>query len=326
MSARMIIDCGTTNLRVTIVDDAGQIAAQGKRPGGVRHTAIDGHNGRLKSMLADCIAQVLAEAGLTPEGISRCIAYGMITSNVGLLEIPHLTAPASADDLHAGIRTELFPDVAPFPISFIPGVRNFSGQVTTENFSGMDMMRGEETEAVGLFGLLGMQRECVLILPGSHNKFVRMDAQGRILGCMTSISGELLDALTHHTILADAVDKAFATEQDYDAELACQGALECASSGLGRAAFAGRILSQLGRMESVRLRSYLLGAVLAQDVQALRGFTSDAQDVQFLIAGKPPLQAAIADVVRTMGMREAVQVDSAVTARMGLAGALRIAG
>lgn len=194
MSARMIIDCGTTNLRVTIVDDAGRIAAQGKRPGGVRHTAIDEHNGRLKAMLADCIAQVLAEAGLSPEGISRCIAYGMITSNVGLMEIPHLEAPASADDLSAGVRTALFPDVAPFPISFIPGVRNFSGQVTMENFQGMDMMRGEETEAIGLFGLLGMQRECVLILPGSHNKFVRMDAQGRILGCMTSISGELLDA------------------------------------------------------------------------------------------------------------------------------------
>lgn len=326
MSARLIIDCGTTNLRVTLVDEAGEVIAQGKRPGGVRHTAIDGHNGRLKEMLCGCIAQVLEEAGRTPEEISRCVAYGMITSNVGLLEIPHLAAPASADDLRAGIRTAAFPDVAPFPISFIPGVRNFSGQVTTENFSGMDMMRGEETEAVGLFELLGLQRECVLILPGSHNKFVRMDAQGRILGCMTSISGELLDALTHHTILADAVGRAFASEQDYDAALACEGALECARSGLGRAAFAGRILNQLGGMESVRLRSYLLGAVLAQDVLALRTFASDGQDVQFLIAGKMPLQAAIADVMRAMGMENAVQVAPEITARMGLAGALRIAG
>ena len=171
-----------------------------------------------------------------------------------------------------------------------------------------------------------MQRACVLILPGSHNKFVRMDAQGRILGCMTSISGELLDALTHHTILADAVGRAFATEQDYDAELACQGARECAASGLGRAAFAGRILSQLGKMESVRLRSYLLGAVLAQDIQALQRFTSDGQDVQFLIAGKMPLQAAIADVMHVMGMEHAIQVAPEVTARMGVAGALRIAG
>ncbi len=49
----------------------------------------------------------------------------------------------------------------------------------------------------------------MFILPGSHNKFVAMSAEGKILGCMTSISGELLDAMTHHTILADAVGGAF---------------------------------------------------------------------------------------------------------------------
>lgn len=326
MSAYMIIDCGTTNLRVTITDEAGNVLAQEKRPGGVRHTAIDGHNGRLKTMLAECIAQVLDDAGMTPDQIDRCIAYGMITSNVGLLEIPHLSAPVSADNLGAGVKTAVFPDVAPFPISFIPGVRNFCGQVTLENFKDMDMMRGEETEAIGLFELLGMQRECVLILPGSHNKFVRMDAQGRIVGCLTSISGELLDALTHHTILADAVDRLFATEQDYDAELARQGARECVASGLGRAAFAGRILSQLGGMESVRLRSYLQGAVLAQDVQALQRFVSDNRDVQFLIAGKMPLQAAFADVMKLMGLGTVMQVAPDITARMGVTGALRIAG
>ena len=40
----------------------------------------------------------------------------------------------------------------------------------------------------------------MFILPGSHNKFVAMSAEGKILGCMTSISGELLDAMTHHHI------------------------------------------------------------------------------------------------------------------------------
>lgn len=328
MSATMLIDCGTTNLRVTLVGEDGNVLAQSKRPGGVRHTAIDGHNGRLKQMLAECIAETLGQAGQPADGstVSRCVAYGMITSNVGLLEIPHLAAPASARALHEGMKTAQFPEVAPFPISFIPGVRNFGGAVTAENFSGMDMMRGEETEAVGLFELLRPARECVFILPGSHNKFVRMDAQGHILSCMTSISGELLDALTNHTILADAVERTFATEQDYDPELACEGARECAQNGLGRAAFAGRILNQLGGMESVRLRSYLMGAVLAQDIQALRSFASGGQDIQFLIAGKMPLQSAIADVMRTMKMENAVQVAPEVSARMGIAGALRIAG
>lgn len=327
MSPTMLIDCGTTNLRVMLVGEDGGVLAQSKQPGGVRHTAIDGHNGRLKQMLAEGIAKTLAEAGQPADGstVSRCVAYGMITSNMGLLEIPHLAAPASARALHAGMREASFPDVAPFPIAFIPGVRNFGGAVTAENFSGMDMMRGEETEAVGLFECLHPERECVFILPGSHNKFVRMDAQGRILGCMTSISGELLDALTHHTILADAVGRAFATEEDYEAEMACRGARECAANGVGRAAFAGRILNQLGGVESVRLRSYLLGVALAQDVSALRSFVPDIEAVQIYVAGKMPLRRAVADVAGALGIAKIQEIPPEISGQMGIRGALAIA-
>lgn len=327
MSMTILIDCGTTNLRVTLVGENGGVLAQSKRPGGVRHTAIDGHNGRLKQLLAESIAETLEKAGQPLDGstVSQCVAYGMITSNVGLLEIPHLPAPVSARELHEGMKAAQFPEVAPFLISFIPGVRNFDGTVTAENFSGMDMMRGEETEAVGLFELLQPQRECVFILPGSHNKFVRMDAQGRILGCMTSISGELLDAVTHHTILADAVDRSFATAEDYEAELACRGALECAAGGMGRAAFAGRILSQLGGVEGVRLRSYLLGVTLAQDIAALRAFVPDIDAVQIYVAGKMPLQHAFADVAKTLGIASIEEIPPEISGQMGIRGALRIA-
>lgn len=326
MSAAVIVDCGTTNLRCTLVDERGQILAQGSRPGGVRHTAIDGHDGRLRSMLAECIEEVLKKAEMRMEDVSRCVAFGMITSNMGLLEIPHLIAPVSAEDLRRGMRTKRFSQIAPFEISFIPGVRNFAGSVTPENYSGMDMMRGEETETVGLFDLLRPRQESVFILPGSHNKFVRVSAGGEILGCMTSISGELLDAITHGTILADAVGRAFATEEDYDAEMARRGAMECLCCGLGRSAFAGRILNQLGGVESVRLRSYLLGAVLAQDALALRAFIPDDARVKVYIAGKMPLQRAIRDVLDAMGIDDAEQVPPEISGRMGLNGAMKIAG
>ena len=325
MSVTLLVDCGTTNLRVTALDDAGHVLAQTRRDGGVRHTAVDGHNGRLKAMLADGIGEVLRKADLEEKNVSRCVAYGMITSNVGLLEIPHLPAPVNAVDLHKGMQTASFPEIASFPITFIPGVRNFAGRVTLDNFSGMDMMRGEETEAVGLFELLHPDRECVMILPGSHNKFVRMDADGHILGCMTSISGELLDAMTHHTILANAVGGEFADAGTYDVQLVRQGAHECMESGIGRAAFAGRILNQLGEVDSARLRSYLLGVVLAQDVIALKKFVPDIRNAKILIAGKAPLQRAIADVMEIMGLPDAVQVEAEISGQMGICGALKIA-
>lgn len=67
------------------------------------------------------------------------------------------------------------------------------------------------------------------------------------------------------------------------------------------------------------------GAVLAQDVLAMRRFVPDIPDVQILIAGKPPLQRAFSDVMLALGLPNAIQVAPDVSARMGICGALRIA-
>ena len=44
----LVIDCGTTNLRVKLLDENKQLVDAVKAEGGVRHTSIDGHNGRLR--------------------------------------------------------------------------------------------------------------------------------------------------------------------------------------------------------------------------------------------------------------------------------------
>lgn len=349
MRVILVIDCGTTNLRVTALDSTRRVLGTVKAEGGVRHTAIDGHNGHLKETLARSIASVLEACGAGMADVERCVAYGMISSNMGLLEIAHVAAPVSAGDLKKAVKEACFPEIAPFPIAFIPGVRNFEGRVTMENFSMMDMMRGEETEAMGLYDLLRPQGETVLILPGSHNKFVRMDAEGRIRGCMTSISGELLDAMTHHTILADAVQSGFASAETYDGDMAREGAWECAHSGLGRAAFAGRILNTLGKEHASAIQSYLLGAALALDVQALGAFlpsraeewstavpdglgsalgAAPDEGVQIephiFVAGKAPVQQAMCDVLDALGYEGAQAVPQEISGKMGLHGALLI--
>ena len=257
--------------------------------------------------------------------MEKCVAYGMITSALGLLEIPHVSAPAGARELRAAMREQMFEDIAPFPITFIPGVRNFAGPVNLENFSDMDMMRGEEVEAIGLHRLLAPKGAAMFVLPGTHNKFVMMDGQGRIVGCMTSMSGELLDAMTHHTILSDAVGADFVGAEGYDADYARAGARECAVSGLGRAAFAGRILRTLGGEDREKVQSYLLGAVLALDVQAMQAFAADFEAVEAYVAGKVPVRQAVCDVMEALCAGEAVQVPEEISAQMGLAGALEIA-
>lgn len=165
----------------------------------------------------------------------------------------------------------------------------------------------------------------MFVLPGSHNKFVAMDAQGRIMGCMTSISGELLDAVTHHTILADAVGHSFVAADAYNAEMAKAGARESAVSGLGRAAFAGRILNTLGGKARSDIQSYLLGATLALDVQAMQAYIGDQENVEAYVAGKAPVQQCMCDVIEALEAGEAHQVPADLSAKMGLEGVLEIA-
>ena len=315
----LIIDCGTTNLRVFLIED-GQECLCARRDGGVRHTAIDGDNRHLRAALKEALLEIAEKAGRPLEALGPCIAYGMITSDMGLYELPHLPAPVGCRELHDGMREAHFPEILPMPISFIPGVRNFSGPVNLDNYSGMDMMRGEETESIGLHALLAPETESLLVLPGSHNKLVHMDAEGQILGCMTSISGELLDAVSRHTILADAVKGSFAEAATLDLDMVREGAQEAQTSGLGRACFAGRILRMLGKEEPERIQSFLLGAVLSQDVQALRRF--DPQErCPVYVAGKEVLQEAM---LALLGEGRAVRVCPQVSAKMGWYGAVRI--
>ena len=321
----LIVDCGTTNLRVTLLDENKNKLDVVKAEGGVRHTSIDGHNGRLRTLLRESMETVLDKNGYTMADVEKCVASGMITSALGLLEIPHVPAPASAADLRAKMQEKVFEDIAPFPIAFIPGVRNFSGPVDLENFSEMDMMRGEEVEAVGLYKLLAPKGAAMFVLPGTHNKFVAMDENGKMLGCMTSISGELLDVVTHHTIIAEAVGHSFVNADEYDSEYAKAGARECAVSGLGRAAFAGRILATLGGKDKAKLQSYLLGATLALDVQAMQSFVGDNENVEAYIAGKAPLQQCFCDVMEALAAGEAHQVPAELSGKMGLEGVLEIA-
>jgi len=321
----LVIDCGTTNLRVTLLDENKNKVDVVKAEGGVRHTSIDGHNGRLRTLLRESIETVLGKNGHTMQDVEKCVASGMITSALGLLEIPHVPAPAGAAELRAKMQKKVFEDIAPFEIEFIPGMRNFAGPVDLENFSGMDMMRGEEVEAIGLYKLLAPKGAAMFVLPGTHNKFVSMDRDGKMLGCMTSISGEMLDAITHHTIIAEAVGHSFVNADEYDSEYAKAGARECAVSGLGRAAFAGRILATLGGRDKAKLQSYLLGAVLALDVQAMQSFVGDQENVEAYIAGKAPLQQCFCDVMEALAAGEAHQVPAEISGRMGLEGVLEIA-
>ena len=95
MKMLLIVDGGTTNLRVTAVDaQSHAVLASIRKDGGVRNTAVEGNSMRLRELLRSGIKEVLTQTHEDFTNVERCIAFGMITSGAGLMEIPHLSAPA----------------------------------------------------------------------------------------------------------------------------------------------------------------------------------------------------------------------------------------
>lgn len=323
------LDTGTTNTRAILWNPSGIRAATASVHVGVRNTAIDGNTQKLSAGVRDALETLLRQAGIHYPEVDAIFASGMITSNVGLVEVPHLTAPAGANELAAGVQEILLPDICPKPICFIPGIKNFEEPVTPENFEQMDIMRGEETESVALIGRYGTGTPMLLVLPGSHMKFVAVDRQGRITGCLTSISGELLNSITTDTILADAVGHQFVTADSYDPQWVLLGGQTAKRCGLGRACFSGRILSLFATEDHSKIANFVLGACLASDVRAIVNSTalSCTPDTMVVVAGKAPLQQAIAELLRAEGcFRQVVTDTQTEDIPLSAQGALQIAG
>ena len=304
------IDGGTTNTRASLWDAPGVCLDIVKSEVGVRITSIEGSNASLKAAVKGLLEQLLQRNQITYEQVEGIYACGMITSKEGLAELPHLIAPAGMQDFVAGLARVELPDVAPLPIHFVRGLKNRDGNgLTLCDLEKMDVMRGEETETLALLDLFGNENGTLFALPGSHTKFVSVDAEGKMIGCLSSLAGELLSAVTLNTILAGAVGKQFAGA-DYNKEMLLAGYRTARDTSLARAAFSTRMLQMFIPSNEQDRASFLLGAVLENDVAAVKSSKalSVTRDMKMVIAGKEPLASALKLLFEEDGFFEKVEI------------------
>lgn len=247
------IDGGTTNTRFTLTDN-GRVLERVSRHVGAAGAEADG-NRALREAVAEELAVIQARHGLRAE---RVVIAGMITSGSGLYELAHVPAPAGVCELAAGAKQIELPDVASVPILCLPGVKCCcDGQ--------SDMMRGEEVE---IMGALGAPEEGAraFIHFGSHNKLI-LTENGRITRSMTTLTGELLAAVTSRTILAGTLGAPDETLTLAD-EFVRRGFHAARENGLSRALFQTRLLQTLDGAERNQAYSFLFGALCQQDLAA----------------------------------------------------------
>jgi 2-dehydro-3-deoxygalactonokinase len=267
-SSAIYLDVGTTNTRVWLARGQ-EIIARGNAMVGVRDTARDGSSTRLRTALRDLILEVSAHHGASQSEPMFITAAGMITSSLGLVEVPHIEAPAGVDELRANLGCFEFPEITSLPVYLVPGLRTGPRNADLNSIDSSDLMRGEETMCIGLIASGLAPKPCTILNLGSHWKVISIDERGKITGSTTTLSGEMIHTTQTQTILASAVPP---TRPEFLATHWLKaGMLEQRRSGLARAMFCVRLLEQGGRSTPEERLSFLIGAFIASDFDALLG-------------------------------------------------------
>lgn len=264
----LYVDMGTTNTRVWLMRGA-EVIASGSRATGIRDAAREGSHHAIQSALRDLIAEVTNKAqALSAHCIPTHIAAsGMITSSLGLAEVPHIQAPAGIRELAAGSLRFRFPSVSDLPWRLVPGVRSGPANPKLDSVHETDVMRGEETPCAGLVALRLVYPPAVILSLGSHWKAIRLDNEGRVCSSVTYLSGELIHVLQTQTILSGSVPNDKPT--DLSTQWVEAGMREQRKSGISRSLFAVRLLDLAKQGSPEERLAFLVGAVIAADLDAL---------------------------------------------------------
>lgn len=280
-----VIDCGTTMTRIYIVDDRQAIIASGRRKVGVRDTSITGSRDALRNGVTELFFQVLQENHIPEQQVEFAIASGMITSEVGLIEIPHLVAPVGLTQLSQGILEVTDQAVLPLgrPIYFVRGIRNhYPPDARAQDLRDIDFMRGEEVQCIGIMNSREMPCPGNIVALSSHTKIMYINGQRQIEASNTTISGQFYEAMVNSTNIGKSITPVEGEEAGgYSYEELIQVATDCVRhAGLGRTMLMPRFLQVLLKTNSTERQIFVDAAIAADDLNAFRemrdkGYNSD---------------------------------------------------
>jgi 2-dehydro-3-deoxygalactonokinase len=196
-AAYIAVDWGTSSFRLWLVDRAGRVLGERRGPEGMMAAPkLGGFAAVLQSHL-----DVIGAPGDVP-----VVVCGMAGARQGWVEAGYIDTPASLSSILE--RAVQVPDAAR-DIRILPGIAQ-------RNPGAPDVMRGEETQLLGAFGL-GQATDAIACMPGTHSKWVWI-GDGRVERFATFMTGELFGVVSRETILSHAVAGA---EEEEDVEAFC---------------------------------------------------------------------------------------------------------
>ena len=281
-----VVDTGTTNTRIYIVNRRGQIVGRAYRKVGVRDTAITGSTLALTEGLVACFQDAVDSCGLTVQDIQFAFVSGMLTSEIGLIDLPHITAPAGKDELASQCVIMNHPSVFPIPIPaiFIRGIKN-NASPTFSEIGNMDFMRGEETQVMGVLHRLRPTLPCYIVFLTSHTKIIEIDDRARICRSMTTLSGQIFEAIKKETMIGKSVCNPSGRESRNKREILEAVWASEEANGLLRTLMMPRYMEVLMDSEESD-RAYCLDAAIAcDDMKTICSLLQHAGHAEVVLVG-----------------------------------------
>lgn len=221
------------------------------------------------------------------------VISGMASSSIGMMELPYAELPFSIYGDHAIVQ-KLSPS-KPFnhPVILLSGVRD-----------GDEVMRGEETQLVGIADLLeasGRTDNTIVVLPGTHSKHVDISNK-HIAKIATYVTGELFANLSKNGLLKEAVQSNNNKRHALDWEIFNAGVEDSGKANILNALFKVRTNQLFGRFSKQENYQYLSGLLIGHETRNLL----DKQDMQVVLCSSANLYEHYAHAMEYLGLNDRV--------------------
>lgn len=287
-----LVDWGTSNLRIWLVDSQGAVLGERQSPEGM---------GSLDKAAYPAVLEGHLSALGAPSDLPVVVA-GMAGARTGWREAPYVETPAPLVGL---FQHAVQPEGVSRPVYILPGACQREG-------GAYDVMRGEETQLAGALEQ-GLDN-ALFCLPGTHSKWALVE-DGQVRRFSTVMTGELFNLISRQSILRLSVPEDGDAEADpeiFDAAVA--QALE-PGFALTSVLFSIRAEGLLAPDARINPAARLSGLLIGAEIAAIRDDLQRHGKAYLIGTGK--LTRLYARAITKAG-GEPVMLDGGLLVRRGL--------
>ncbi|MCW3112910.1 MAG: 2-keto-3-deoxy-galactonokinase [Segetibacter sp.] len=190
------------------------------------------------------------------------VISGMASSTIGMEDVPYAKMPFALDGSDVNFKLLKAENNFPNDIILISGV-------CSQN----DVMRGEETQLIGLVALLEQSgnklQDGVLIFPGTHSKHIHVK-NGQLMNFNTFMTGEVFSIISNHSILKNSIEKDDSSElSETDVNAFKSGVRYAKETGILNGLFTVRTNQLFDKLDKKQNAFYLSGLLIGEELKYL---------------------------------------------------------